>query len=133
MLDYLYIAETHNGHIIKQTQDDVSPFNPSNNIYREVTKENVRRFSLVGKGHVITIDLTDGHAEVDGKFVYPPKLPPVKCELKLIYYRQVQQSIGGSLGAEGTGLVHTATKMRYYIGWQAHYEGKNYKFELGID
>lgn len=135
-LEYLFIAETHNGTIIKQTPDDRSLLDPlhRNSFYDVLNCGNpIKRFSLVGKGHLFTVDLTDGHIEIDGKIAYPPKSPPVGAKIELIYYRQVQQSLGYDLGPEASDKKQKGTKVRYYIGWQANHNGKNVKFELGVD
>lgn len=140
MLDYLFVAELHNGEIIQQSPLDASTIDPlKRSAFYDVTQQKspVQRFSLVGKGHMITIDLMDGHAEVDGRVIYPPKKPPEKSTLELIYYRQVQQKLVSKIMVRPDGMeVEEKTLepvLRYYIGWQTHYKGKNYKFELGID
>jgi len=128
MLKYLFIAETYNGNIIKQTQEDLSLHIPTKSAFYDVLQENIKRFSLIGEGHLFTIDLTDGHIEVDGRTLYTQK-PPDKCDLRLIYYRQVQQRM--VIGDDGNSYPEPI--IRYYIGWQATYKGKNYKFEMGVD
>jgi hypothetical protein len=127
-LDFLFVAETYNGQIIRQPENDISPLDPTKSAFYDVLQQKIKRFSLVGKGMIFTVDLTDGHYEVNGAIVHT-KLPPAKCELQLIYYRQVQQRLG--LGTDGTQKMEPI--VRYFIGWQTNYRGKNYKFELGID
>lgn len=124
MLDYLFVAETNDG-IIEQDQLDESQIVRGKSRFYDVLQAHVKKFSLVGKGHIFSIDLTDGHYEIDGKTFYT-KTPPTNSELKLIYYRQVEQKI--------TSDFNTLTPTtRYFIGWQANHRGKNYKFELGVD
>jgi hypothetical protein len=121
-LTYLFVAETTSGQIIKQDPTDKPRFSKWGTIFTDVLKENLKKFSLVGKGHLFTVDLIDGHFEVDGRLIYS-KQPPTGVPLRLIYYRQVQQT---TLGDE--------PKVRYYIGWQATSRaGKNCKMELGFD
>jgi hypothetical protein len=127
-LDFLFVAETHNGEIIRQAENDISPLDPTRTSFYDVLQKKVKRFTLVGKGMTFTVDLTDGHYEVNGKFMYS-KLPPGKCELQLIYYRQVQQRLG--IGPDGSKKMMPI--IRYFIGWQANYKGKNYKSEMGVD
>lgn len=83
---------------------------------------------MVGKGHLFTINLEDGTLEVDGNKIYT-KRPPEKAELRLIYYRQVQQHIRQSLDSDS--LLEPT--IRYFIGWQTTVRDKNYKFEIGVD
>ena len=128
MLEYLFIAETHNGMLIKQDQEDKPRYQSHGSTFSDVLKENVKKFSLVGKGHVFTVDLQDGHFEVDGRILYT-QLPPEKADLRLIYYRQTQQTMTASID----GNSSPTTVIRYYIGWQCTVKGKNYKYELGVD
>ena len=127
-LEFLFIAETYDGQIIPQTANDISPLDPTKSSFYDVLQHKIKRFSLHGKGMIFTIDLTDGHYEVNGNIVHT-KRPPGKCELRLIYYRQVQQRM--SIATDGAEKLMPI--VRYFIGWQANYRGKNYQFELGVD
>lgn len=127
-LDFLFVAETYDGHLIKQPENDISPLDPTKSSFYDVLQHKIKRFSLVGKGMIFTVDLTDGHYEVNGNIVYT-KRPPGKCELRLVYYRQVQQRL--AVGADGGQKMMPI--VRYFIGWQATLRGKNYNFELGVD
>jgi hypothetical protein len=127
-LDFLFVAETYNGVILKQPENDISSIDPDKSAFYDVLQNKIKRFSLVGKGMIFTVDLTDGHYEVNGNLMYS-KLPPGRCELKLIYYRQVQQRL--VIGPEGTPGLKPI--VRYFIGWQANYRGKNYQSEMGVD
>lgn len=129
MLDYLFIAETFNHNFIKQTQEDVSRTDPKKSSFTDVLKEKIRRFSLVGKGHIISVDLVDGHAERDGKVISPPRFPLGDAKLNLVYYRQVQQR----LGVSSTTSKPLSPLVRYFIGWKTKVMGKDINLELGID
>lgn len=128
MLDFVFIAELFNGTIYKQTPEDISLKTPGRSAYYDIKDEKIKRFSLVGKGHLFTINLEDGTLEVDGNKIYT-KRPPEKAELRLIYYRQVQQHIRQSLDSDS--LLEPT--IRYFIGWQTTVRDKNYKFEIGVD
>lgn len=140
MLEFTFVAELENGQIITQHPDDVSRLDPKkrSSFYDVVNAGNpVKRFSLTGKGHLLTVDLTYGHIEVDGRKVYPPKSPPAKVPLELIYYRQVQQRMVVTYETRPDGVQEEKQLLlpltRYYIGWKCNYNGKPYKFELGVD
>ena len=142
-LDYLFIAETFNGNIIKQGQDDKPRFSNWGTICTDLFKEKIKKFSLYGRGHIFTLDLIDGHLEVDGNKLYPPKPPPGNIPLKLIYYRQVTQSINANyapnsalskvMGLVGLGKQYQPI-VKYFIGWEYIdvKTCKNCKWELGI-
>jgi hypothetical protein len=127
-LDYLFIAETHNGQIIKQDPTDKPRFSNWGTMFTDVLKENVKKFSLVGKGHIFSVDLVDGHFESDGNKLYPPKQVLAGAKLKLIYWRQVTRDLG--IGEDGNPLP---PKVKYIIGWQYNMKGKNYDWQIGIE
>jgi hypothetical protein len=124
-LDYLFIAETIDGSIIKQTPDDKAKFSSVGTMMTDLMKEHLKSFSLVGKGHIFTIDLKDGHFEVDGNKIYSPTIPPSNADLRPIYWRQVTRSIG----ADGSEIP----KIRYIIGWQYTLNGKNCDWQMAIE
>jgi hypothetical protein len=127
-LEFLFVAETYDGQIIRQAENDISPLDPTKSSFYDVLQHKIKRFSLVGKGMLFTVDLTDGHYEVNGNIMYT-KRPPGKCKLRLVYYRQIQQRLG--IGPDGSQKMQPI--VRYFIGWQATFRGKNYNFELGVD
>jgi len=127
-LDYLFIAETLDGSIIKQTPDDKPRFSSWGTLMTDVQKEHLRKFSLVGKGHMFTVDLKDGHIEVDGNKIHPVKRILPGAVLKPIYWREVSRDIVVGLG----GKV-LPPKIRYILGWQYNLNGKNYDWQMGIE
>ena len=142
-LDFLFIAEAFNGVIYKQSPDDTSREGWGSS-FTDVSKMKIKKFSLVGKDHMFTVDLIDGHVEVDGRKVYAPHPPPITIPLQLIYYREVQQKTvmeattvkSGLLDALGIKIeYHPVLKpvLRYFFGWQCNYQGKNHQWIMGVD
>lgn len=127
-LDYLFVAELANGSIYEQDPFDKPRFHPSGSAFTDIAKEPLKRFSLVGKGHIFTIDLRDGHFESDGNKLYPPKEVLPGADLKLIYWRTVTRDI--KVGEDGKPLP---PRVKYIIGWQYNLKDKNYKWEMGIE
>jgi hypothetical protein len=125
-LDYLFIAELHNGQIVKQDPTDKAKFSNWGSAFTDVLKEHIKRFSLVGKGHIFTIDLEDGHFESDGNKLYPPKAIPPGSDLKLIYWRTVTREM--MVGEDGKIVP---PKVRYTIGWQI--KGSNTNWQIGVE
>jgi hypothetical protein len=144
-LDFTLVIETYNHEIITQTPDDKSRTDPTRSFFYDVKDLHIKKASLVGKGHIITIDLEDGHAEIDGRIAYPPagSRPPEATNRKLIYYRTVPQETTLTASLERDNKHNLLAKIlrkdglkpkvRYYIGWQVSHNSKNYKWELGID
>jgi hypothetical protein len=138
MLDFTFIAELYNGTIIRQTPDDKSQLDPLNrSAYYDVLHVGnpVKKLSLIGKGHMFVVDLVDGHIEVDGNKLYPPKAIPQGATLKPIYYCQVQQRMGieYELNPDGIQIEKKVLKpiTRYFIGWQI--PNSDSKWEIGVD
>ena len=95
--------------------------------FSEVQGKPLKTFSLVGKGHIFTINLIDGHFEVDGRKLYPPTEILAGAKFQVIYYRTVTRSI--------TMLDNKPLppKVKYVIGWQYNLHGKNHKWEMGVE
>ena len=129
-LDYLFVAELANGQCIKQDPTDKAKYSEWGSAFTDVVQSSVPvvKFSLLGKGHIFTIDLVDGHFEADGNKLYPPTEIPYGASLRLIYYRQVNRSL--ELGEDGN---LRPPKIKYFIGWQYTHEGKNKKWEIGLE
>jgi len=132
MLAFTFTAEHYNGDITRQTPEDKSRLDPlGRSSFYDVlhAASPVKRLSLIGKNHVFTVDLTDGHFEIDGRAIYT-QTPPAKTTLEPIYYRKVQQRQQTDIVGE---LKYLGAVTRYYIGWKTTYRGRSYKYELGID
>lgn len=126
-LDYLFIAELANGSVVKQTPDDKPKFSNWGTMMTDLRDEKITKFSLVGKGHVFTINLVDGHFESDGNKLYPPTQIYPNADLQLIYYREVTRDF--VVGSKKT----ISPKIKYILGWQYNLKGKNYQWKIGIE
>ena len=142
LLDFILVVETNDHQIIKQTPDDSSRYGNST-FYGDIKDLPLINASLMGKGHILTVNLLDGSVEVNGNKLYPPNNPPAGIKRKLIYYRTVQQSITTSGNVEKTGLrkliswgdnrTVSTPKVKYFLGWQCQYRGKNCSWEAGLE
>jgi hypothetical protein len=124
-LDYLFIAELADGTIYKQSPDDKARFTVGSS-FSDIVDKPIRCFSLVGKGHMFTLDLLSGYLEADGKKLSSPIEVPYGVGLKLIYYRTIQRSIV-------TAGKTLEPKVKYVIGWEFNIGGKNRKWEVGVE
>ena len=115
MLEYLFIAETTNG-LIRQDQDDAPKTQSHGSTFTDVLKEKVKKFSLVGKGHVFTVDLQDGHFEVDGLpfFMHTDFLLK---DFRIVFYRQHTHDFT----MDGKEVNH---RIAYCFGWQTNDKDK---------
>lgn len=116
-MDFLFVVEYYDGTIYRQTPVDMSLTNPEKSCWYDVVPERVKRLSLVGKGHIVTVDLTDGHFEVDGRNMPPKEWPHSKPFP--VYFHRVEQSMG----------LNCNEKRTYFIGWKTATQ----EFKIGVD
>lgn len=143
-LDYLFIAETFSGQLIKQTPDDISSIDPTKSAFYDVIQSlPLKSFSLVGRGQIFKVDLVDGHMEINGNPIPSDKQPHEGSTITPIYYRETMQLQKHEYEKRFTdkilGLFYWDAHSKnmtphevYKIGWQARHKGKNQKFEMTI-
>lgn len=143
---YLFVAEFTDGKLFKQTQEDKSLIDPKRNCYFDVLEQvragkTIRRFSLVGEGNTITVDLGNGIFYVNGLPVLleSQKLPILPEKFDLIWYHQVTKDMNVNYLADKDGKMNinrmeeSGDEYReYFIGWQANVRGKNYQQKIGV-
>jgi hypothetical protein len=122
MLSHLFICFFNDGSFIQQTEEDISTIDPVRSAFYDVAQRpnDVVLFCVVGNGHNYTVDLRDGHFEIDGvRFDARPDMPDDDCEYRLIYFRRHKQIV-----IQGKDGEHS---IKYHIGWQTTINGKNYQ------
>ena len=131
-LKYLFTAEMANGDTVQQTPEDKAKTQDWGSAFSDVVNREVKRFSLIGEGHIYTVDLTDGHWEIDGNILHYAGFLPPGIKFDLIYYRQVQQRLMISNDATQT-RTELDPIVRYFIGWKCDVNGKKHQWEMGVD
>lgn len=152
-LKYIFEAEFLDGTKYLQNKLDASiKFPPIKNeagelqgkscmsdIQENVDAFKIKRFTLIEQGFLgkkITVDLTDGHFEVDGTDIEVEgerPLPTTNYKFKLIYFR-VRRPFFTTTTRISTGEI-IETKQgeyvpKYMIGWQVTISGKNYQQKI---
>ena len=116
-LKYLFQVEYRDGSTFKQSAEDVSAADPKRSAFFDVRKEEVKRFTLVGGGLLIkdklTVDLTDGHFEVNGTPFFMHDSATALKEMELVFHRQHTHHVNAASFVETAHIVH------YCIGWRA--------------
>jgi hypothetical protein len=151
-LTYFFEAEYYDGRIYKQNQEDASvkypPVRDENghlqgkscmsDIQEDVDNFLIKRFTLVGKGNKITVNLDTGLFEVNGLQVLleSTKLPALPEHFRLRYYRQVtvDQNITYDKGNGEIQKVEQAGEafLEYFIGWECEIAGKQYEQKIAV-
>lgn len=141
-LNYLFIAEYIDGTLFKQTPEDISTIDPLRNCYYDVLQsgKKIRRFSVVGKGNQITVDLGNGVFYVNGLPVLleSEKLPCLPDKFELIWFHRVNQSINitgevqEDLSIKETKREPQPEHREYFIGWKCNIKGKSYQQKIGV-
>ncbi len=116
---YFFIADFDDGTSYSQGKDDASIDTEGKNAFYDILQrmEKVIRFSLHNGQHIYTVDLRDGHFEVDGlsfqvhdQFFVPEK------KLELIYFKEVRIEVDVNQKEEVQAQRHYVN--RYFIGWK---------------
>ncbi len=131
-LKYLLTVETADK-VIKQTSDDISTTG-GGSFYYDIKDLVITKATLSGKGKVISIDLTDGDIEINGVTVLSPYDIPPQTQLRLIYYRKVQQRTSFNVNSGVFGKRYDLEPLvRYFIGFQYLFRGHNYEWQIGVE
>jgi hypothetical protein len=117
MLKYLFTVDYRDGTSYSQNEQDVSVIEPEKrSCFFDVRKEDIKKFSLVGDGHTYSVDLDDGHFEIDG---IPFRMHDEELkDFRIIFFRKHQHGFN-DMREE---LFH---KVFYQLGWQTTLDGKN--------
>src|SRR5438105_4414673 len=96
-LKYLFLAEFTDGTTLEQHPEDKSALDPEKrNTYYDLLQsgKTIKKFSLIGNEHKVSVDLTTGLFEVDGFpiLLESEKLPLIPERFELIYYKQTTEN-----------------------------------------
>jgi len=124
-LDYLFECRFSDGTILKQTQADVSTTDVTKSAFYDVLQGVPVVFSISNGTHLYTVDLGDGHFEIDGiRFFIHGNRPEGDCTYRLIYFRRHHHNT-----SQGGGRSHS---VEYHIGWQTTIAGENYQQTISL-
>ncbi len=138
-LKYLFVAEYTDGSFEKQTSTDISKLDIKRSQFYDVLQSGkvIRKFSLVGDGNTITVNLQTGIFSINGLKVLleSEKLPTLPDKFELIFYRQWTENLNIDVDAatgEEFGRKQMPSFCEYFIGWQCNIKGKNYKQKIAV-
>jgi hypothetical protein len=127
MLKYYFDVEYTDGTFYTQNKDDRSLIDPEKrscfyDVMQDIEKgKQVKTFLLSDGVDAYSVDLTDGHFEVNGKPFFMHDSGMGLKNFRLIFYRQHTHQFN----MQQQELSHF---INYCIGWQTNDEtGKNYK------
>lgn len=135
LVKYIFQADYKDGTHYTSTQEDISVQDPLKSCYYDVKQDELVRFFLFNDEHTYSVNLEDGHFEIDGvPFVmheeHMHSLPngrkieiPLK-DFRLIFFRQHQHDITVTYLGEQKEIAHRIT---YHVGWQCTVGGQNYQ------
>lgn len=128
-LKYLFSVLYSDGSIFEQTIEDRSTTRENGSAYTDVRQDDVVRFGIANAERNALVDLRDGHFEIDGQPLWVGDAHEHlvgDVELRLIYFRRNQILFNAEMEEQGH-------RTRYYLGWQATVDGKNYQAMIGVD
>lgn len=132
---YLFEATYKDGIVYSQGADDTSLFVTGKNAFYDILYEphkpieELVEFSLKGDGHTYSVNLRDGHFEIDGVAIQVGDDMPLdhdKCEFRLIYFKRHTHHMN-------LNFVEKEHLIKYFIGWQTTIQGKNYQQTISVE
>jgi len=120
-MKYLFTAQFNDGSVFQQDPEDKHPSKPDKSSFTHLLEEadqhgGIALFQLKGgNGHTYSVDLRDGHFEIDLLKTEVQGLG----DFRLIYYRQHRHIMNVQTMEE---LDH---EIEFHLGWQTTHEGKN--------
>lgn len=150
-LTYLFEATLEDGSIYSQNPEDASlkfPPVPDENgvlqgkscftdIIEDVENHKVVKFSLIGKGNVVSVDLRSGLFEINGLPILAEsvKLPTKPDHFTLVYYRQRTISQNVTYQVQSGEIIDKEEGeefLEYFIGWRCNISGRDYEQKIAV-
>lgn len=130
----LFKVKYTDGTVYQQTEEDKSSIDPKRSAFYDVLNsgKDILSFSI----GPASVNLITGMFKLSLlEFQLEENLQPVKR--KLIFFRQVQQDTNVDYENKGgvlkiLNLTPSATRIKYFIGYEYKLKGKNHKFLIGI-
>lgn len=123
-------ADFKDGTTYQQGSKDVSIDTEGKNAFYDILQrqEDLLRFHVVHGDIRYTVDLEDGHYEVNGNAftIHDQNYTPAGT-LKLIYFKEMHQNF-----RVGEATPYEIKVNRMFIGWENNVENKNTKTTLAI-
>jgi len=119
-MKYLFNAQFNDGVVFQQDSEDRHPTKPDKSSFTHLLEEadihgGIALFQLKNEEHTYSVNLLDGHFEIDGVSTIVEGL----SDFRLVYYRQHRHKFNATLTME------TAHEVEFHFGWQTTFEGKN--------
>ena len=125
-LKYLFTAEYKDGTIYKQNPEDVSISDKKRSCFFDVKQEELRKFSLCGQGNIFSVNLEDGHFEINNVPFFLEEHIEGR-EYRIIFWREHTHTLNPATREETHKIV-------YLLGWQTNGEnGRNIQRILRIE
>ena len=139
MLKYTFKALYKDGTTYNQNKEDISVSDPKKSCFFDLQQDRIRSFFVYNDEHTYSVNLEDGHFEVDGvpfcmhtdhvkNFPGGRQLAMPLKDFRLIFFRQHVHDIKVTV-EKNEEIDHRIT---YNIGWQCTVDGKNYQEVMQI-
>ena len=109
-LKYLWTVIYKDGSVMGQSSNDLSRTDSSRSAFFDIQQDRVKCFILKGVKHTYSVDLIDGHFEVNGvPFRFHERLVKL-TNIRLIFFRRHTHTFIGD----------DSEHITYRFGWQAN-------------
>jgi len=125
-LKYLFTAEYKDDTRYEQNSGDVSISDSKRSCFFDIKQDELKKFSLHGEGNVFSVDLEDGHFEVNEIPFYLEEHIEGR-KYRIVFWREHTHTLNPVIKEETHKIV-------YLLGWQTNDEnGRNIQRNLRID
>ena len=119
-MKYKFQVTYKDGSVYLQNDDDISVTDPKRSCFYDVKQEEVKSFFLFNDEHTFSVNLEDGHFELDGVPFLMHEENDLLKDFRLVFWRRHTHSFNQN----NEELSH---QIVYRFGWQCTVDGKNYQ------
>ncbi len=127
-LKYLFVAVYNDGTHYQQTPEDVSLTKRGGSAFSDVDHTRLVRFFLASETNSVSVDLVDGHFEINGVPFRLHNEDDGFKDFKLHYWRQVTRNF-----EVGSRPIPKDVSVIYKIGWECEKDGVTHKRVIEIE
>ena len=120
LLKYIFQVTYKDGSVYQANQEDISVSDPARSCFYDVKIDEVKSFFIFNDEHTYSVNLEDGHFEVDGVPFFMHDLNTNLTGFKLVFFRRHTHDFNAQ---DGTEMRH---EIVYHMGWECSINGKNY-------
>lgn len=126
-LKYLFVVEYKDGTTYQQNENDISVTDEKRSCFFDIIQDDVKTFFLIGVNNIYSVNILDGHFEINNVSFYLHDKAQKMTNRRLIFFRQHTHEFNQDLKEQSHEIM-------YRFGWQANDEkGNNIQHIIEIE